>query len=403
MDGASLPEQTGIPCAILRGGTSKGVYFHERDLPPHGAVRDRVLKRIMGTPDVVQIDGLGGSRLITSKIAIIKKSSRADADVDYTFGQLEVEQDAIHWTGNCGNISAGVGPFAINAGLVQAVSPVTAVRIHNTNTDKILIAYVPVQGGRAKVIGDFAIDGVPGTGAEIFMDYHLTLGARTGHMLPTGNAADTLERGSDEELQDDLEVTLCDVGNPCVFFRASDVGLSGSELPEQINSNASLLARLDEIRRKAAQRMGLVNDWRNKAGDKGGPLIVLVAPPESYPNMRGEPVLASAMDLRARLVFFNKCHESMAGTGSVCTAAASRIPGSVVNKMLSGSAAASDALQIGHPLGIMRVRVQARPSNAVGGISFEALGFGRTARHIMEGRVYIPSSIFNETLAGASV
>jgi 2-methylaconitate cis-trans-isomerase PrpF len=155
-------EQTGIPCTILRGGTSKGVYFHEADLPPRGTVRDRVLKRIMGTPDVVQIDGLGGSRLITSKIAIIRKSGRADADVDFTFGQLEVERDAIDWNGNCGNISAGVGPFAINAGLVKVEAPTTIVRIYNTNTDKILIAHVPVEGGRAKVTGDFAIDGVPG-------------------------------------------------------------------------------------------------------------------------------------------------------------------------------------------------------------------------------------------------
>ena len=393
----SLPEQTGIPCTILRGGTSKGVYFHEADLPPRGAVRDRVLKRIMGTPDVVQIDGLGGSRLITSKIAIIKRSSRSDADVDFTFGQLEVERDAIHWSGNCGNISAGVGPFAINAGLVEASSPVTVVRIYNTNTDKILIAHVPVRGARARVTGDFAIDGVPGTGAEIFMDYHLTLGARTGRMLPTENAIDTLELDNGGR----IEVTLCDVGNPCAFFRAGDVGLTGSELPGAINGNRPLLAQLEDIRRKAAARMGLAGR-RDASVDEatGGPLLVLVAPPEDYLNMRGEPVSTSDMDLRARLVFFSKCHESMAGTGSMCTAAASRIPGSIVNQALGTPAEGRDTLRIGHPLGIMGVRVKARPSNSAGGVAFDELGFGRTARHIMEGTVYVPTSILTEPAPG---
>lgn len=391
MDQTISAEQTGVPCTILRGGTSKGVYFHERDLPPRGAVRDNVFKRIMGTPDVIQIDGLGGSRLITSKIAIIKTSSRPDADVDYTFGQVEVEQDAIHWSGNCGNISAGVGPFAINAGLVEAVSPVTVVRIYNTNTDKILIAHVPVQGGRAKVTGDFAIDGVPGTGAEIFMDYHLTLGARTGTMLPTENAVDIL----DMENGDKVEVTLCDVGNPCAFFRAADIGLTGSELPDQINGNAPLLARLEEIRRKSSARMGFFKSWTDpRIATSGGPLLVLVAPPADYTNMRHAEVRAADMDLRARLVFFNTCHESMAGTGSMCTAAASRIPGSIVNRVLGTPPGDSDTLRIGHPLGVMRVRVKARASNAIGGVEFEELGFGRTARHIMEGTVYVPSSAF---------
>jgi len=383
------PEQIGIPCTLLRGGTSKGVYFHERDLPPEGPVRDRVLKRLMGTPDIVQIDGLGGSRLITSKIAIIKNSSRPDADVDYTFGQVEAERDAIHWSGNCGNISAGVGPFAINAGLVEAVSPVTVVRIYNTNTDKILIAHVPIDDGFAKVDGDFSIDGVPGTGAEIFMDYHLTLGARTGSMLPTGNSVDVLEMEGGAQ----LEVTLCDVGNPCAFLRATDVGLTGSELPDDINGNAPLLAQLNEIRCKSAERMGFTKSWKDPATvASGGPLIVLVAPPDDYGNMRCEKVPASAMDLRARLVFFNKCHESMAGTGSMCTAAASRIKGSVVNRVLGSPAEGRDTLRIGHPLGIMQVRVEARVSNAVGGVTFEVLGFGRTARHIMEGTVYVPNS-----------
>ena len=184
MSGFDEADQIAIRCTILRGGTSKGVYLLEHDIPPPGELRDRLLKRVMGSPDMLQIDGLGGSRLITSKMAIIKRSSRPDADVDYTYAQVNPERDQIVYTSNCGNISAGVGPFAIDSGLVAADAPMTAVRIHNTNTGKILVAHVPVAGGRAKVTGDFAIDGVPGTGAEIRMDYAGTVGAKTGYMLP---------------------------------------------------------------------------------------------------------------------------------------------------------------------------------------------------------------------------
>lgn len=388
MSPMAAAEQTAIRCVLLRGGTSKGMYFLEHDLPAPGPLRDRVIKRVVGTPDVVQIDGLGGSRLITSKIAIVKRSSRPDADVDYTFGQAEVEKDAIHWDGNCGNISSGVGPFAINAGLVEVVAPVTVVRIHNTNTGKILIAHVPVQGGRAKVVGDFAIDGVPGTGAEIFMDYHLTLGSRGGGILPTGRAVDTLtlEDGTD------LEATICDVANPCVFVRARDLGLTGSELPPAIDANAALMARVLEINGKAAVRMGLLDDWRNATG--GLPLVVMVAPPATYPTLPGTDLAADAMDLRARLIFFGSCHESMAGTGSMCTAAASRIEGSLVHAALGAPPNGAGTLRIGHPLGVMRVRVEAKQSNVAGGVDFSALGFGRTARPIMEGFVYVPTSTF---------
>jgi 2-methylaconitate cis-trans-isomerase PrpF len=192
-----------------------------------------------------------------------------------------------------------------------------------------------------------------------------------------------------------IEVTLCDVGNPCAFIRAADVGLTGSELPAQINGNVPLITELEEVRCKSSARMGFVKDWRDpRVVSAGGPLLVVVSPPDDYVNMRQQPVSASDMDLRARLVFFKSCHESMAGTGSMCTAAASRIPGSVVNRVLGSPAESSETLWIGHPLGIMRVRVRARPSNAQGGVSFDELGFGRTARHIMEGTVYVPSAVF---------
>ncbi|WP_420965971.1 2-methylaconitate cis-trans isomerase PrpF family protein [Bradyrhizobium sp. B120] len=388
------PDQVAIRCTILRGGTSKGVYLLEHDIPPPGAARDRLLKRIMGTPDILQIDGLGGSRLITSKMAIIKRSARPDADIDYTYAQVVLDRDLVMYSSNCGNISAGVGPFAIDSGLVEITEPVTRVRIHNTNTGKILVAHVPVAGGRAKVAGDFAIDGVPGTGAEIRMDYAGTIGAKTGKMLPTGRAVDsiTLETGAR------LEVTICDVANPAVFVEAHAIGLDGSELPERFASDPDLIDRLREIRGKAAETIGFCSDWREVDQQSPAlPLMMIVAPPAPYTNMRGQPVDAATTDLRSRMVWYNRCHESMAGTGSMCTAAASRILGSIVHRTIGDLAAQSDRLRIGHPLGVMTVNVSARPANLPGGVAFEALGFSRTARRIMDGLVYVPRDVLADS------
>ena len=384
------PEQIAIRCTIMRGGTSKGVYLLEHDIPAPGPVRDQLLKRIMGTPDILQIDGLGGSRLITSKMAILKRSSREDADVDYTYAQVVLDRDLVMYTSNCGNISAGVGPFAIDAGLVAVTGPVTPVRIHNTNTGKILVAHVPVSGGRAKVTGDFAIDGVPGTGAEIRMDYAHTVGAKTGRILPTGQAIDTLDLEDGRR----VAVTVCDVANPCVFVNAEDVGLEGSELPDGFAADA-LIDRLREVRGKAAQLIGFCDDWRDVDRQSPGlPLLVAVSGPKAYRTLRGGTVDPGSMDMRARLVWYNKCHESMAGTGSMCTAAASRVPGSVANQVIGAVAAARDTLRIGHPMGVMKVNVQAEPANELGGVSFSTLSFSRTARRIMDGVVYVPRDTF---------
>ena len=389
------PDQIGIRCTILRGGTSKGVYLLEHDIPPPGAARDRLLKRIMGTPDILQIDGLGGSRLITSKMAIIKRSARPDADIDYTYAQIVLDRDLIMYSSNCGNISAGVGPFAIDAGLVEVAEPVTRVRIHNTNTGKILVAHVPVVAGRAKVTGDFAIDGVPGTGAEIRMDYAGTIGAKTGKMLPTGRAIDTIELQNGAR----LDVTVCDVANPAVFVEACSINLDGSELPERFASDPALIDLLREIRGNAAEKIGFCKDWREVDRQSPAlPLMMVVAPPSAYTNMRGQPVDPATTDLRARMVWYNRCHESMAGTGSMCMAAASRIPGSIVHRTIGANAAQAEQLRIGHPLGVMKVNVSARPANVPGGVAFDALGFSRTARRIMDGVVYVPREVAAEAI-----
>lgn len=381
-----LSEQIGVRCVLMRGGTSKGLFFHAADVPVAGPDRDRFLKRVMGTPDVMQIDGLGGSRLVTSKVAIIARSSRIDADLDYTFAQIAIERDSIGYEGNCGNISSGVGPFAIDEGLVEPVEPITRVRIYNTNTDKVLVALVPVVGGKARVGGSFAIAGVPGHGAEIIMDYSDTVGAKTGKMLPTDQVTEpvALEDGTS------VRVTICDVANPCVFVHARDVGLTGSELPGAIMDDKKALARIFEIQAKACETLGFCPDWR-RARAVGLPLIVLVAEPADYVDMNEMTHMATDMDLRARLLFVGKCHESMAGTGSMCTAAASRIDGSIVNQVLSEESRRSQSLRIGHPLGVMHVTVEVDGSTASASIpNFKALGFGRTARRLMDGMIYIP-------------
>ncbi|PXY23209.1 PrpF protein [Prauserella sp. PE36] len=380
-----VPDQLTVRCVLMRGGTSKGLYFHEADLPAPGAGRDAVLARVMGSPDPLQIDGLGGSRPITSKLAIVARSERADADVDYTFGQVEIERAAVVYSGNCGNISAGVGPFAIDEGLVTAAEGVTPVRIHNTNTGVVMTAYVPVQAGKARVLGDFAIPGVPGTGAEIVMDWARTVGAKTGALLPTGRAVDdiVLESGSV------VRATICDVGNPCVWIPAADVGLDGSELADRIDGDSALVDAVREIRGKAAVRIGLCADWRSVDDQSPGlPMVGLVAAPAGYRTLSGTVSEGGDMDLRVRLIFMNRLHESIAGTASVCLAAASRVSGSVVSAVATQRR--RDTILIGHPSGITPARVTAHAIRRPPYVSFDLLGFSRTARRLMDCAAYYP-------------
>ena len=379
----TVSEQTGIRCVLMRGGTSKGLYLHEADLPGPGPQRDATLLRLMGSPDVLQIDGLGGSRPITSKVAIIAPSAHEHADVDYTFAQVEIDGPGVGYAGNCGNISSGVGPFAVDEGLVEASEPVTRVRILNTNTQALIVAEVPVRGGRARVTGDLAIPGVPGTGAEIVMNWAATIGAKTGRLLPTGRAVDeiALENGAK------VQATLCDAGNPCAWVPAGELGLTGSELPAEIDEVAGLIGLAREIRGKAAVQMGLAADWsRADEQSPGLPMLGLVAPPAGYRTLSGGQVEEKQMDLRVRLLFMNRLHESVAGSGSICLAAASRIPGSVVESVTAGRRPGE--LLIGHPSGVTPAKVEA--CSGPGGVSFGVLGFSRTARRLMDGTAYYP-------------
>ncbi|GAB3562568.1 PrpF domain-containing protein [Amycolatopsis endophytica] len=376
-----MTDQLTVHCVLMRGGTSKGLYFHAADLPAPGPARDAVLIRLMGSPDPLQIDGLGGSRPITSKLAIVAPSTRDDADVDYTFGQVEIDRAAVGYSGNCGNISAGVGPFAIDEGLVAAVEGTTPVRIHNTNTGAVMTAHVPVHEGKARVVGDFAVPGVPGTGAEIVMDWSGTVGAKTGALLPTGNPVDDilLESGSL------VHATICDAGNPCAWIPAADLGVDGGEL----DFDDALLEVVREIRGKAAARLRLCTNWRHADDESPGlPMVGFVAPPGDYRTLAGTAAESGDMDLRVRLIFMNRLHESIAGTASVCLAAASRIRGSVVDAVTTRRR--PDTVLIGHPSGVTPARVAVRTVPRPPHVAFDLLGFSRTARRLMDCTAYYP-------------
>lgn len=379
-------EQIEVPCVLMRGGTSKALFFHEADIPAAGPERDRFLKRVMGTPDALQIDGLGGSRLVTSKAAIIRRSVRPGIDVDYTFAQIDVERDLMGYDGNCGNISSAVGPFAIDEGLVDVMEPVTTVRIYNTNTDKVLVSQVQVKNGKARVNGTSEVPGVPGSGAEILMDYSGTVGSRTGKLLPTGSVSDliVLEDGRC------IEVSVVDTANPCVFISAVSLGISANETPDAISADQTLIETIGEIQGKVGQRVGFYKAW-NDFHLPGLPLAVILASPAEFTDVDGTRWPSGSMDLRARLVFLGKCHDSMAGTGSLCMAAASRVEGSVVNKLMERAALLTQTLRIGHPLGVMDVKVVARAATSPAETTFTALGLTRTARRLMAGNVYVPN------------
>lgn len=391
-------EQASIRCVIMRGGTSKGLYFHESDLPPHGPRRDRLLTRLMGSPDILQVDGLGGSRPITSKIAIIARSDRDDADVNYTFAQVEIETSRIVHAGNCGNISAGVGSFAVDEGLVPVREGITRVRIYNTNTNAVMVADVPVRNGQARVEGNLAIPGVPGAGAEIAMNWIATVGAKTGHLLPTGAARETIKLDGGDE----IGATLCDVGNPVVWVAAANMGLNGGELSDAIHGDTRLMRRLEEIRGKAAVLLGFCDDWR-QAGERspGLPMVGMVALPAEYRTLNGASVAASDIDLRVRLMFMGRLHESIAGTGSMCLAAASRVEGSVVRAVIADASAPT--LRIGHPSGAMSVRVESRRTNVEPFVQFDMLGMSRTARRLAQCVAFYPRTLLDDLPeAGAS-
>jgi len=380
-------EQEKIRAVIMRAGTSKGIFLRDEDLPKDREERDKTILKIFGSPDVRQIDGLGGADPLTSKLAIIGPPSRPDADVDYTFGQVSYVAPTIDYSGNCGNISSGIAPFAVDEGLVEVEEPYTTVRVHNTNTNSILIQQVQVVKGKAKVLGDYKIAGVPGTGAAISIDFSQTAGAKTGQLLPTGNVRDKLQIADLGE----LEVSIVDAANPMVFVRAEDLGLSGIETPEEIDSNQKILDVLEELRAKAAQIIGMVEDWKQaKEKSPAFPMVAFVSSAVDYKDFTtGQQIRVDDIDFVSRLMFMQIMHKTYAGTGTICTGAAARIKGTVVNEVMEAKNRGKDSiLRIGHPAGIITIDVDAEYD--AGNWKLKKAAIKRTARRIMEGYCYIP-------------
>ncbi len=375
-----------IRCCIMRGGTSKAIFLLRNDLPVDESLRDKIIRRIFGAPDVREIDGLGGADPLTSKLAIIGPSTRAGCDVDYLFGQVNMVEPMIDYVGNCGNISAAVGPFAIDEGLVDASGPSRAVRIHQVNTGRVIIAEVPLNGHKAEVEGDHAILGVPGTGAKIILDFADSAGSITGKLLPTGHVTDVLEvdgLGS-------IEVSLVDAANPLVFLKAKDLGLSGAETPLEIDSNVELLARIEKIRSFAAQKLGLVDDWRKATRERPYiPFVALCSSPITYRDwISGRQVHRSNIDLSVRLLFMQKMHKTYPVSGAVCTVAAAKIPGTIAYQVSRSESQAVGSLRIGHPAGVMIPQGKVDTEN--GSFVLKEAKVDRTARCLMKGYAFIP-------------
>jgi 2-methylaconitate cis-trans-isomerase PrpF len=375
-----------IKAAIVRGGTSKGVFLHAGELPADPAARDRVILAIFGSPDPRQINGLGGDPL-TSKVAIIARSARPDADLDYTFGYVGIENAAVDYQGNCGNISLAVGPFAIDEGLVAPTEPVTKVRIFNTNTKKIIESEVQVSGGKAVTEGDFVIYGVPGSGARIVLNFVNSAGSKTGKLLPTGNVVDEIA------LHDGRKVrcSLVDAANPAVFVQAADVGLAGTELPHDTAANPRILAIMEELRVKAALMMKLAEGPDRVS--PAVPKVAFVAPPQSYRTSTGNTIAAGDCDLLARTKALAVMHKAYAITGGICLSAAALIDGTVVNQIVGPAAKAEGVVRIGHPSGVSTF-VSSVTRKASGEFDLTKSGVTGTARRIMDGYVYVPASVF---------
>lgn len=372
-------EAVKLPITIMRGGTSKGIYIMEKDLPENREEWEPLLLRMMGSPDKKQIDGLGGAQSVTSKVAVVKRSARSDADVDYTFAQVSVDKPLVSYKGNCGNISSGVGPFAIEKGLVKAEGDMTTVRIYNTNTGKVIAADVMTKDGKVVYDGDFPIAGVPGSAAQIrlkFLDPSGTLGHG---LLPTGNVVDRLDIPGFGP----VEVSIVDAANPLVFVKAEALGLTGRELPDELNGDEKKLELLETVRGMAAQLLGLTEDYRKSAWETPGiPKMTFVAEAESYVCADGKKVEKEDIDILSRMMSMQKTHPSYAMTGAMCTAAAAVIPGSVVQKVLNPKAD-TKYIRIGHPGGILACGVEYEMQDEQPVIE-DTFGF-RTANLLLEG------------------
>lgn len=396
----SSAAQISIPATYMRGGTSKGVFFRLEDLPPvaqqPGHARDRLFLRVMGSPDPYgkQTDGMGGATSSTSKCVILSPSSHAGHDVDYLYGQVSIDAAFVDWSGNCGNLSTAAGAFAIHAGYVAKDripdNGVCVVRIWQANINKTIIAHVPVRGGQVQETGDFELDGVTFPAAEIVLEFVDPAdegeGDAPGSLFPTGQVVDELDVPGVGSFQ----VTMINSGIPTIFVNAADIGYTGSELQEAINSDAAALAKLETIRAYGAVKMGLIKEIGEAAKRQHTPKIAWVAPAADYTASSGKQVPASAIDLRVRAMSMGKLHHAMMGTASVAIATAAAIPGTLVN--LAAGGGNRDAVRFGHPSGTLRVGAEAQSIDGQWQVTKAVMS--RSARRLMRGEVFVPGDCF---------
>jgi len=387
-----MSKQIGIRATYMRGGTSKGVFFTPDDLPAParqpGAARDALMLRVTGSPDPYgkQIDGIGGATSSTSKVVIVGPSARPDCDVDYLFGAVAIESPVVDWSGNCGNLTSAVGPFAIERGLVSAPeNGIAIVRIWQANIQKKIIAHVPMCDGQVQETGDFELDGVTFPAAEIKLEF-LEPGAdedgEGGAMFPTGNMIDKL----DVPGVGVVEATLINAGNPTIFVDAVTLGLSGSELQPRVNTDAELLAKAEAIRANATVAMGLAATAAEATEKRPHtPKLAFVARPTGYTASSGKDVSSSDMDLCARIFSMGKLHHAMTGTGAVAIAVAAAIPGTLVSRVLGGGR--RDEVRFGHPSGTLKVGADAAEQDGTWAVT-KAL-MSRSARRLMDGQVFV--------------
>jgi 4-oxalomesaconate tautomerase len=358
--------QTRIPCVVMRGGTSRGPFFLLSDLPSDTATRDAVLLAAMGSPHDYQVDGIGGARSLTSKVAMISRSKHAGADVDYLFAQVLIDQPLVDTKPNCGNMLVAVGPFAIDAGLVPAQDPETIVRIYNVNTKTLVEAIVQTPGGKVTYEGNAAIDGVPGTAAPVGINFKGGIGSVTGKLLPTGKAADVI---------DGVEVSCVDVAMPTVFLRAEQLGKTGYESAAELDGDTAFMQRMEALRRKAGVLMGMGDVSKGVT-----PKIALLAKP------------VQGGTIAVRYFVPDACHKALAVTGTVCLASACTIPGTIASRLARVSPAPQGIIEIEHPSGKIAIDLDAEFSDGKQELRRAALI--RTARRVFEGHVLVPRTIW---------
>lgn len=380
-------ESIAIPATCMRGGTSKGLFFLAGDLPADPAARDALLLRAVGSPDPYgsQIDGMGGATSSTSKVVLVQRSSQPGCDVDYLFGAVAIEAPLIDWTGSCGNLAAAVGPFALHMGLVRnaPVDGIACVRIWQANLRERIDAYVPVHGGHVRDTGDFRLDGVPFPGAEIRLDF-LDPAAGGQSLLPTGHGCDRLQTAEGGT----VEATLISAGNATAIVAASALGLTGTELPRELNADARLLACCEALRARAAVAMGLAASPEQATSERPAtPKLALVAAPADYIASGGRVVAAAEIDVLVRMLSMGRFHHALPGTGAIALAAAAALPGTVLAQPWCRQQGAG--LRIGHPSG--RIEASAEAGQNAAGWHIRRVSVSRSARRLMTGQVWVPA------------